>query len=69
MVKIQTRTITKKYTDKVYAYKQHVIALPLSCNENIALFLGQQLDFKIEDKSLILSLKKPMEKAQDGERN
>ena len=69
MVKIQTRTITKKYRDKVYSYKQHIVLLPLPCNEELASFLDQQLDLKIKDDALILSLKKPMEEAQDGERN
>lgn len=69
MVKIQIRTIPKKYRDKVYTYKQHVVALPLSCNEDLAPFLGQELYFKIEDDALILSLKKPTEETQDGKRN
>ena len=69
MVKIQTRIVRKKYRDKVHTYTQNVVVLPLSCNENLAPFLGQQLNLKIEDCTLILSLKKPAEEAQDGARN
>jgi hypothetical protein len=69
MVKIQTRIITKKYRDKVYSYKQHIVLLPLPCSEELAPFLDQQLDLKIQDDALILALRKPMEKPQDGERN
>ena len=69
MVKIQTRTIPKKYCDKVYSYEQHIVLLPLPSNKELAPFLGRQLDLKIQDYALILALKKPMEEAQDGERN
>jgi hypothetical protein len=69
MVKIQTRTITKKYKAKVYSYEQHVVLLPLPCNEELAHFLDQQLDLKIQDDALIFALRKPMEKPHDGERN
>lgn len=60
MVKIQTRTITKKYRDKVYSYKQHIVLLPLPSNKELTSFLDQQLDLKIIDDTLILALKKPV---------
>ena len=69
MVKIQTRNVTKKYRNKVYSYKQHIVILPLPTNEELAPFLDKQLYLKIKDDALILAIKKPMEKPQDGERN
>jgi hypothetical protein len=67
MVKIQTRTIRKKYRDKLYSYKQHLVPLPLTRNSELVPFLGRQLDFSIKDGDLILTLKKPMEEQQDEE--
>ncbi|MGD6810509.1 MAG: hypothetical protein ACQCN3_12490 [Candidatus Bathyarchaeia archaeon] len=69
MVKIQVRTIPKKYMDKVYRYTQHVIALPLNCNAELEPFLNKQLELSVKDDALVLTIKKPMEAAQDGERN
>jgi hypothetical protein len=69
MVKIRTRTITKKYRDKIYSYKQHIVLLPLPSNKELTPFLDQQVDIKIVDDALILAIKKPMKGAQDGERN
>ncbi len=69
MVKIHTRTIAKKYRDKVYCYKQNIILLPLNSNEELAPFLGQQLELNIKDGTIILTPKKSVEEAQDGERN
>jgi hypothetical protein len=55
--------------DKVYRYTQHVIALPLNCNAELEPFLNKQLELSVKDDALVLTIKKPMEAAQDGERN
>ena len=49
MVKIQTRNVTKKYRNKVYSYKQHIVILPLPTNEELAPFLDKQLYSKSEE--------------------
>ncbi|MGA2682188.1 MAG: hypothetical protein ABSF44_10365 [Candidatus Bathyarchaeia archaeon] len=45
MVRIQTRTVSKKYKKNQpgYEYKQHLIPIPLSKNEEIKPFLKQRL--------------------------
>ena len=62
MVKIQTRTIRKKYkrNQPDYEYKQHLIPVPLAKNEELTPFLKKQLDFdmNIKDDTLNVKLKK-----------
>ena len=53
MVKIQTRNVTKKYRDKVYSYKQHVVILPIPSNGELAPFLDKQLCLKIKDDAAV----------------
>ena len=66
MVKIQTRIARKKYkkSQPPYEYKQHLIAIPLSKNKEIAPFLNQQLNFELEIKDDTMNLKLKKEKTK-----
>jgi hypothetical protein len=67
MVKIQTRIVRKKYkkSQPAYEYKQHLIAFPLSKNEEIASFLNQQLNFELEIKDDTMNLKLKKQKSNE----
>ncbi|MCW3994521.1 MAG: hypothetical protein NWE98_00020 [Candidatus Bathyarchaeota archaeon] len=49
LVKIQTKTITKRYgrSKNTYHYKQHLLPFPVKENENLKPFLKKELQFKM----------------------
>jgi hypothetical protein len=72
MVKIQTRTIRKKNKagKPPYVYKQHLIPVPLTRNEELKPFLKKQLEFgmNVKDDNLDVSLKKQEDLADKYEK-
>ncbi len=62
MVKIQSKTIRKKYKPKgpPYAYTQHLMLFPLGQNDELAPFLKQELEFTmtVSEDRLHITLKK-----------
>lgn len=73
MVKIQIRTVRKKYkkNQPSYEYKQHLIPIPLTKNEQLTPFLKQQLDFdmNIKDDTINVKLKKQKTEGNSNEEN
>jgi hypothetical protein len=62
LVKIQTKTIRKRYgrSKSEYHYKQHLLPFPIKQNEALEPFLKKELQFKmnVEDDTLHVTLKK-----------
>ena len=62
MVKLQTKTIKKRYgrNKSEYSYKKHMLPFPIKENEALEPFLKKELDFKmnIKDDTIQIMLKK-----------
>ncbi|MFA5571501.1 MAG: hypothetical protein GX799_03460 [Crenarchaeota archaeon] len=62
MVKIQSKTIRKKYkpTAPPYTYTQHLMLFPLEQNDELTPFLKQELEFTmtVNEDILHITLKK-----------
>ena len=73
MVKIQIRISRKKYkrNQPAYEYKQHLILIPMSKNNQIELFLQQKLDIElsVNENTLNLKLKKQKSKGFENGKN
>jgi hypothetical protein len=72
-VKIQSKTIRKRYGrgKGEYSYKQHMLPFPIKENEALEPFLKKELRFKmnIKDGSLYITLEteRPMDKYEKKE--
>jgi hypothetical protein len=63
-VKIQSRTIKKRYKKgkREYRYKQHLLPFPTKQNENLKPFLHRELQFKMNAKDDVLNVTLTKEK-------
>jgi hypothetical protein len=68
LVKLQTKTIRKRYGrgKSEYTYKQHLLPFPTAENEALEPFLEGELEFKMSvmDDALNISLKKQKKMVQ-----
>ena len=71
LVKIQTKTITKRYgrSKNTYHYKQHLLPFPVKENENLKPFLKKELEFSMaaKDETLHIELKKEKQEGKPSE--